>query len=100
MIMAQIFGARASNNGASLFDVLKLSNWYSWVSIAGVFMVLGGYLYGIRVFNDIWLVTLTSWASLVVAEIILAKFVFNTVPEGTVLVGFILVLVGFIIANL
>ena len=58
-----------------------------------------GYIYGIKIFNNIWLVTLTSWTALVVAEIILAKFVFQTTPEGTVLLGFLLVLVGFLIAN-
>jgi len=100
MILAQVFGAKMSTAGVSLRQILKLDNWYAWVSIVGVFTVLIGYLYGIKVFNNIWLVTLTSWTALVVAEIILARFVFKTVPEGTVLFGFILVLVGFIVANL
>ncbi len=100
MILAQVFGAKASTSGVDIWQILKLNGWYSWVSVLGVFMVLVGYLYGIKVFNDIWLVTLTSWTALVVAEIIMAKFVFQTVPEGTVLVGFVLVLIGFIIANI
>ncbi|MBI5733708.1 MAG: hypothetical protein HY973_02070 [Candidatus Kerfeldbacteria bacterium] len=100
MIVAQIFGAKASAAGVSLGQVLKLNNWYSWASIIGVFTVLAGYLYGIRIFNNIWLVTLTSWTALVIAEIILARLVFQTIPQGTVLIGFLLVLNGFIIANL
>ena len=100
MILAQVFGAKVSTAGASIVQVLKLNNWYSWVSIVGVFTVLIGYLYGIKVFNNIWLVTLTSWTAVVVSEIILARLVFKTVPEDTVLVGFVLVLIGFVVANL
>ena len=100
MIMAQVFGAKASTAGTNIWQILKLNNWYSLISIVGVFMVLFGYLYGIKISNNIWLVTLTSWTALVVAEIIVARLVFHTMPEGTVLVGFLLVLIGFIIANL
>ena len=81
--------------------IFKFNNWYVWVSIVGVFALLGGYLYGIKVFNNnIWLVTLTSWTALVIAEIIIAKVVFKTAPEGNVLLGFVFVLIGFIVANL
>lgn len=100
MILAQVFGAKASSAGTQLGQILKLNNWYSWASIGGVFIVLAGYLYGIKIFNNIWLVTMTSWTALVIAEIILARLVFKTVPEGTVLIGFTLVLIGFVIANL
>jgi hypothetical protein len=100
MIVAQVFGAKASTAGSHIGQILKLSNWYFWISLFGVFIVLAGYLYGIKVFNNIWLVTMTSWTALVVAEIILARLVFKTVPEGTVLFGFVLVLIGFVIANL
>jgi len=100
MIAAQIFGAKASTAGSAITQILKLSNWYFWVSFIGVFIVLAGYLYGIKVFNNIWLVVLTSWTALVIAEIILARFVFKTIPEGTVLFGLVLVLAGFVIANL
>lgn len=100
MILAQIFGSKASTTGTKIIEIFKLSDWYVWVSIVGVFMVLAGYLYGIKVFNDIWLVTLTSWTALVVAEILLARFVFQTIPEGNVLIGFVLVSIGFIVANI
>ena len=100
MIMSQVFGAKAVTAGVSVRQIIKLNNWYIWISLGGVFMLLGGYLYGIKIFNNIWLVTLTSWAALVVAEIVLARFVFKTLPEGTVLIGFVFVLIGFIIANL
>ena len=100
MILAQIYGAKASTAGTSVTQILKLNNWYFWVSIAGVFIVLGGYIYGIKILNNIGLVVLTSWTALMVAEVILARTVFKTIPEGTVLVGFVLVLAGFIVANI
>lgn len=101
MILAQVFGAKVSASGASIVHIFKFNNWYVWVSIVGVFALLGGYLYGIKVFNNnIWLVTLTSWTALVIAEIIIAKVVFKTAPEGNVLLGFVFVLIGFIVANL
>lgn len=100
MIAAQVFGSKASADGVHIWQIFKLNSWYIWVSIVGVFIVLAGYLYGIKVFNNIWLVTMTSWTGLVLAEIILAYIVFKTVPEGTVLIGFILATAGFIIANL
>jgi flagellar biosynthesis protein FliP len=100
MIAAQVYGSKAVSSGVNFWDVFKPSNWYFWVSIVGVFTVLIGYFYGIKVFNNIWLVTLTSWTALVVAEIILAQMVFKTIPEGNVLIGFVLVLIGFIVSNL
>lgn len=100
MILAQIFGAKASTAGSQALQILKLNNWYIWVSFLGIFIVLVGYVLGIKIFNNIWLVTLTSWTALVVAEIILARTVFKTIPEGTVLIGFVLVLIGFIVANI
>jgi len=100
MIVAQIFGAKASAGGNSLWLILKPSGWYFWATLIGGFIIISGYLYGIKIFNNIWLVTLTSWTALMITEIILARLVFQTIPEGNVLIGFLLVLSGFIIANL
>jgi hypothetical protein len=100
MILAQVFSSKAITKGASFGQILKFNNWYIWVSVIGVFLVLMGYMYGIRISYNIWLVTIISWTALVVAEIIIARLVFQTMPSGPVLYGFMLVLIGFIVANL
>ena len=100
MILAQIYGAKASGSGSPLMKILSIKSWYLYATLVGAVMVFIGYLYGIKNSGNIWLVTLVSWASLVIAEVVLARLVFKTIPQGTVLIGFILVLAGFIIANL
>jgi len=100
MILAQVFGARASLASSSFWTSLRPDAWYLWVTIAGAISVLSGYFYGITVWRNIWLVTLTSWTAIVLIEIILAWLVFRTPLQGNVLAGFILVLIGFILANL
>ncbi len=100
MIIAQMYGARASMLTGNYWIALQPKQWYFWVTITGALTILVGYLYGITVFKNIWLVAITSWTAIVIVEVFMSWLVFNTVPSGTVLVGFVLVLVGFIIANL
>jgi hypothetical protein len=94
MIAAQIYGARQSAAGL-LDSVVSLTKWPLYATLVGALLVLSGYLAGIRVFQQIWLVTLTSWTAVVLAEAIIAYSLFGTLPEGRVLVGILLVLVGF-----
>jgi len=100
MIMAQIFGAKTSLASSSFWAALKPSSWYLWVTLAAAIFILIGYFFGIRVFNNIWLVTLTSWTTIVIVEIAVNWLVFHTMPTGTVLAGFLLVVAGFVIANI
>jgi hypothetical protein len=100
MILAQIFGARASGLAEAVWPVLKPTNWYLWATLLGSLSIIIGYLYGITVYKNIWLVTLTSWTVIVIVEVLLAWLVFHTVPQGSVLIGFSLVLICFILANI
>ena len=100
MILAQIYGARASLTSSVFWTSLRPDAWYVWATFGGALSVLSGYFYGITVWRNIWLVTLTSWTAIVLIEIILAWLVFRTPLQGSVLAGFILVLIGFVLANL
>lgn len=100
MILAQVYGSRASMLNNNFWIALQPKQWYFWVTILGALTILVGYLYGITIFKNIWLVALTSWTAIVIVEVFMSWFVFHTIPSGTVLTGFILVLAGFIIANL
>jgi len=100
IIVAQIFGAKKSLMGASFWEAIKPNQWYMWLSILGTLLILIGYFYGITIFKNIWLVTITSWTALVIAEVGLSWLVFRTIPQGSVLLGLILVLVGFSLASL
>ncbi len=100
MITAQIFGARVSSTEASFLAILKNNAWLGAATLIGAFVVLVGYLYGIKIFHNIWLVTLTSWSAVVITETLLAWTVFHTIPHGWTLVGFTLVLCGFAAAQI
>ncbi|MBU1039064.1 hypothetical protein KKC17_02430 [Patescibacteria group bacterium] len=101
MILAQVYGAKASSLGQPLVNFFKLNNWYGWVTILGALIVLLGYLYGIKsAGQNIWLVTLTSWTAIIIVEVSLNWFVFGNLPQSNVRLGFILVLIGFILANI
>ncbi|MFZ5391130.1 MAG: hypothetical protein ACOZAJ_02535 [Patescibacteria group bacterium] len=101
MIIAQVYGAKSSAAGQPLLSFFKPTNWYGWVTILGALTILFGYLYGIKnTGQNIWLVTLTSWTAIIIVEVTLNWLVFGNLPEANVRLGFLLVLIGFILANL
>ncbi len=79
---------------------MSLTNWYLWASVVGSILIIVGYFYGISVVKNIWLVTIVSWGTIVIVEPIISYVVFKTVPQGNILIGFVLVALGFIIANI
>ena len=63
----------------------------------GVLGLSGGYLYGTRYWNDIWIVCAVSTGSIVIVEPVLAYYYFHTVPEPRILIGLLLGVVSLLI---
>lgn len=99
MIASQIWGAQATTKATSFFSNLLPNHWYIWATLLGGLIILTGYFYGITILKNIWLVTITSWTGVVIAEVLFASVVFKSWPSGQVLIGFLLVLTGFTLAN-
>ena len=65
----------------------------------GGWSLLAGYMLGLRAFKNIWIVSTVSIASILVAEPILAYLVAHQVPSRGALVGFVLGIIGLILAT-
>jgi hypothetical protein len=67
------------------------------MTIAGGFLLLG-YVIGFSAFKNIWIVSVASITSILVAEPILAWILFKQVPSIGAIIGFILGAIGLIVA--
>jgi len=67
-----------------------------FLMIVGCVMLLFGYILGVRIFNSIWIVSVISITSILVAEPVLNYVLFQTLPTRGPLIGLILGILGFI----
>ena len=82
MIAQQMIIAKAGKDHAAP-TVWLLVLW----SIIGVLLVLGGYYFGYLSFKNIWLVSVISVGSVLIAEVILAITLFGETPTLGAWVG-------------
>ncbi len=93
-ISAELMQARQGKHGIAARDLAAL---------LGVFLVSGvlllvGYGLGYRSFEKIWIVSIASMASILVAEPILNYVFFRELPERGTLIAFPLIVIAFIIS--
>ena len=70
--------------------------WWSffWVTVAGIFLI-PAYVWGIRIFKDIWMVSIASIVSILICEPIVIWLLFRETPSLGSLLGFIFGVIGF-----
>ncbi len=66
-------------------------------ALVSTFMLLCGYMFGLRAFKNIWIVTVISVTSILVAEPLMTYFVSNQVPTKGAVAGLLLGFVGLIL---
>ncbi|MFA4937078.1 MAG: hypothetical protein WC575_02180 [Patescibacteria group bacterium] len=73
-----------SGTTAEVFKYLLLA-----IPFAVVFslLILWGYIYGYRVFEKIWVITIISWSSILIIEPTLNYLIFKEVPAGNTLIA-------------
>jgi len=69
------------------------------IIIAGGFLI-AGYMLGINVFKNIWVVSVASITAIIIVEPILVWLVFKQTPTIGAIIGFILGVVGLVVATL
>lgn len=67
------------------------------VALISTFMLLCGYMFGLQAFKNIWIVTVISITSILLAEPILTYTVTHQLPTKGAVVGLILGFIGLII---
>ena len=91
-IYAEMIGARSQASGIEPFLPVFL-RMFLLIAIAGGLLV-AGYMLGISAFKDIWVVSVASITSILIAEPILIYAVFQEVPRAGPAIGFVLGALG------
>jgi hypothetical protein len=93
-IYAEMIGARTHFITSQPFLQIFLKMLVIIV-IAGGFLI-AGYMLGLKAFQNIWIVSVTSITSILIMEPILAYTVFQQLPTKGAIIGLILGVLGFI----
>lgn len=95
-IYAEMIAARNFNLSGNplIYIILKM---FLLISIAGGFLILG-YMIGFSAFKNIWIVSIASIVAILLVEPLLILFVFKQMPTTGAVIGFILGVIGLIIA--
>ena len=87
-IYSEVIAAKEYNN-------LRTMAWMLWwITVAGFFLI-PGYMLGMKMFKDIWLVSVVSIVCVLICEPILVWSVFKEVPSLGSILGFVFGMVGF-----
>jgi hypothetical protein len=76
----------AKSNGIFLNTFFKMSGF----AILAGFCLIGGYMFGIKYLQNIWIVSAISIASIAIIEPLITYFVFHELPSKGPLIGLIL----------
>ncbi len=66
-------------------------------ALVSTFMLLCGYMFGLRAFKNIWIVTVISITSILVAEPLMTYYVSHQLPTKGAIAGLILGFIGLIL---
>jgi len=95
-IFAEMWAAKHySGTGTSFWQVLL--KMFLVFAIGGS-LLIAGYMFGLKAFKNIWIVSVTSITSIVILEPILAYFFLQQVPTTGATIGFILGVIGLFVA--
>ena len=98
IIYAEVLSAR-------MFYTENKSFWSIIIKVAifalvSTFMLLAGYMFGLQAFKNIWVVTVISITSILVAEPLMTYFVSHQLPTKGAVAGLILGFIGLILTLL
>lgn len=91
-IYAEMVGAKSSYIASQPFLQIFLK-MFLLTTFAGGFLI-AGYMLGFNAFKNIWIVSVASITSILIAEPILAWTIFHQVPTIGAIIGFILGAIG------
>lgn len=66
----------------------------------GGFLLIAGYIIGYKAFQNLWIITVISITTLLIAEPLIIIFFFNQFPTTGAIIGFLLGVIGLLIALL
>jgi len=95
-ILAEIYGAKFYSMPGSSFAKIFFK-LLPVIIIAGI-LLLGGYMLGLKTFKNIWIVSVISITSILIAEPIIDYTVTKQLPTKGALIGLIFGVLGFISA--
>ncbi len=95
-IYAEIFSSKASSLGSG-FSWLIFGRGLA-LMIFGCLLLLLGYIFGFKTFKNIWIVSVISITSILIAEPILNYLIFQQLPTKGALMGLILGIIGLILS--
>lgn len=87
-IYSEIIAAKNINTFNSTF--LKMSGV---MALAGL-LLIGGYMLGLKYWQDIWIVSVVSIASIIIMEPVITYSLFHTLPAKGALIGLIFGILG------
>ena len=89
-IFLEIFFAGKFRNNGSFREITKYLLLSIPFFVVSFLLLLTGYIYGVRYYQKIWVITILSWSSIVLVEPVLNYFIFKEVPSGNTLIAGIL----------
>ncbi|MFH1112166.1 MAG: hypothetical protein V1712_03840 [Patescibacteria group bacterium] len=86
-IFFEIFLANKFKDGGTSSEVFKYLLLVVPFAVVFSVLILWGYIYGYRVFEKIWVITIISWSSILIIEPALNYLIFKEVPAGNTLIA-------------
>lgn len=93
-ILAEVYIARAAALNASLY--LPFAMAFAAIAASGI-MLVAGYMMGIRLLRNIWVVSVVSITSILIVEPIADYAIFLQLPTLGALIGFVLAAAGLLV---
>jgi len=88
-IYAETFGVKQEMFSSGFWKITLL------MTFGGILLILG-YIYGYKAYQNLWVITVVSITTLLIAEPLVIYFFFNQTPTLGALIGFILGIIGLI----
>lgn len=98
-ILALFIGESIAIYGEMLATKAKFEHAILYGIIGQLFLIYGYYL-GYKALNNIWIVTVTSIASIIIAEPLIILITMREIPGRNVFIGCALGIIGLIVANI
>ena len=90
-VYAETFGVRQQLFSSGFWKIVL------FMTIGGILLVMG-YILGYKGYQNLWIVTVVSITTLLIAEPLVIYIFFNQIPTTGALIGFILGILGLIAA--
>lgn len=91
MIFAEQLGAKIFYTTGAIFQAASLS---FIPAVIGTALLVLGYMLGLKHFENIWVITVVSFGSILIIEPLFNLFFIGHTPSPAALVGFVLVIIA------